>query len=154
MTEAPVPPPNEPPPAAPAGGYWYQPPALWVPTSGTPGQPAQPGAREPGNGSAVASIITSCCALALLFLSAGIAAPLTVIASAVGMFLGHKGKNDVDLGKTQVQRDVAVAGFWTGLAGVVLAVISILIWIAIIAIAIADSSNDSFGEFHRQFEWQ
>lgn len=99
------------------------------------------GAAPPSNNSAVASIVVACSSLGLLLLTGGLAAPLTAIASTIATFLGHKGREDVDQGKTTVQRDLAVAGFWTGIGGVILSLIALAVWVAVAAFLL---SQDSF----------
>lgn len=141
--------------AGPADGYWYQPPPVWVAKSGGVPSP-QYGQHAPaprkGNSAGVSSIIVSCSSLAFLLFTAGVAAPLTLIASAVSIFLGHKGKTDFDEGKADSNRDVAIAGFWTGITGVVLSVLALIAWVLIIALAIASDPNSGVDSFH-DFEW-
>lgn len=109
-------------------------------------QPAQPGVYAPGvvppsNNAAVASMVVACCSLGLLMLSAGLAAPITTIASTIATFLGYKGREDVDQGKTTVQRDLAVGGFWTGIGGIVLSLIALAVWVTLVVLLF---SSDSF----------
>jgi hypothetical protein len=126
------------------------PPPGYTPYAQTPRPPA-----GPSNGHATVSLIVSGGSLALLLFTAGIVSPITLIASIVGTILGHKGKTDVDQGKTTRSRDEAVAGFWMGIAGIVLSVLALIAWIAVIVIAIAvDDSNSGWDEFHRQLELQ
>ncbi|MGB0871654.1 MAG: hypothetical protein ACPGWS_07170 [Solirubrobacterales bacterium] len=114
-----------------------------VPAGQVPGQPKQ------SNDAAVASIIVACSSIGLLFLTAGLAAPITAIASTIAAFLGHKGKDDVDNGKTTAQRDLAVAGFWTGIGGVIISVVALIIWVAVIVIL---AGSESFwDEIDREF---
>jgi heme/copper-type cytochrome/quinol oxidase subunit 2 len=101
-------------------------------------------AAPPSNNAAVASIIIACSSIGTLLFTAGVLAPFTLIASGVATYLGHKGKNDVDQGKTPVQRDLAVGGFWTGIGGIVLSVLAIIAWIVIIALIIAADESGSF----------
>lgn len=124
-------------PPPPPGGH-YTP--VYYPASAAP----------PSNNSAVASIVVASSSLALLFLSAGLAAPFTAIASTIATFLGHKGREDVDQGKTTVQRDLAVAGFWTGIGGVVLSIMALIIWVALVIFLVG---QDSFwDELEREFD--
>jgi uncharacterized membrane protein len=157
MNDLPPEQPAQTPPPAP-GAYYSQP--VFVP----PGAQPPPGyiphptgiqpQSQPSNGYAVAGMIVSGLSLALLLFTAGIVAPITLIASIVGTVLGHKGKTDVDQGKATQQRDLAVAGFWMGISGIVLSVLAILAWIAVILIAVAADDSNSAYEFHRQFNWQ
>lgn len=120
--------PAGPPPAAP----------VFVPQGGQlqPGQYpyyAYPPA-QPTNNLAVASIITTCCSLGLLLVSLGLFAPVTAVASGIGMYLGHRGKVAVDVGEAVQQRDLAIAGFWVGVAGLILSILAIVAWIVLIAV--------------------
>ncbi len=121
MTEPPVP------IFVPPGGT---PPPGYVPY--VPGQQYTPPPAKKPNGNATASLITSGGALGLLIFTAGMFAPITVIASIVGTILGHKAKVRTDEDPTVGQRDEAVAGFWMGIAGIILAVLAIIIWVVVI----------------------
>jgi uncharacterized membrane protein len=149
--EAPVPPP-------PQGGYYAQPvfvpPGAQPPPGYLPYNPAGAPAPRPTNGYAVASMVVSGTSLGFLIFTAGLLSPITLIASIIGTVLGHKGKTDVDQGKATQQRDLAVAGFWMGVSGIVLSVLAVIAWIAVIVIAVAADDTHSTYEFHRQFNWQ
>ncbi|MGK2878098.1 MAG: hypothetical protein ACSLFF_05925 [Solirubrobacterales bacterium] len=139
-----TPPPQPPPHQAPI----FVPPGQTPPPGYTayyPGQPQQP---LPTNGYAVAGMIVSGTSLGFLFLSAGVLAPLTLLSSIVGTVLGHKGKTDFDQGKAVQQRDVAVAGFWTGIAGIVLAILAIAAWAALIIFLISIDETSSSFDWH------
>lgn len=157
--QQPAPPPYQPPP----GGQYAQPGAA---------QPGQPGAQQgyyayppqpgygppqpgytyapgyyhydsgPDNGLAIASLTVAIIAIAAMFFTAGISAPISIIASVVAVVLGHKGRKAVDEGRTRKHRDVAVAGFWTGIAGIVLAVLAIAAWVLVIIFADGNVSAD------------
>ncbi len=58
------------------------------------------------------------------------------------MVLGHKGIRAVDEGRTRKHRDVAVAGFWTSIAGIAIAALAIAFWALFIAYADTASSAD------------
>lgn len=134
-----VPPGHEPPP-----GYVAYYPAQ-------PGQPVQPVTPKKSNGNATASLIVSGGALALLIFTVGILAPITVIASIVGTVLGHKGKSAADHDPELGQRDEAVAGFWMGIAGIVLAVFAIIaLVVLIVVLASVDEVSDS-SDFHHPY---
>ncbi len=98
---------------------------------------------EPSNDAAVASLITSLTAIGFLVLSTGILAPLTLIASIVGIVLGRKGMKNVDEGRTRKQRDMAQGGFISGIVGVVIAVLAIIGWVLIVIFAISESDVGS-----------
>lgn len=115
--------------------------------------PYPPRPVQPTNGYALASIITSSVSLAVLFFSAGILAPLTGIASVIGAILGHKGMDDVDKGRAVQQRDMAVAGMWVGISGIVLSVLALIVWVGLLVLAVAFDDSNSGLEFHREFNW-
>jgi len=133
----------------PPGAYYYQPGAQQAPGHG-PYQPVYypPQAHQPGNSNAIASIILSCGSLGLLLITAGVAAPLTLIASAIAIPLGHKGKQDVDQGKTAQNRDMAVAGFWTGIGGVALSLLALIFWIVVIVLVATSDWHWSNGHLY------
>lgn len=131
--------------APPQGTYYYAPPGHEQPPGTFRPVYYPPQAAKPSNNSAVASIIVACSSIGVLIITAGILAPLTLIASGIATFLGHKGKTDVDQGKTPVQRDLAVGGFWTGIGGIVLSILAIVAWVVIAALIVA---ADDSGTFH------
>lgn len=113
------------------GAYYAQPGAYY-----------QPYYSGPDNGLATGSLVTAIISIAALVFTAGFSAPLSLIASIVSIVLGHKGKKAVDEGRTQKNRDTAVAGFWTGIAGVVLSVLAVAAWVAFFVI-IAESGGEA-----------
>ncbi|MGH2906124.1 MAG: hypothetical protein ACRDKI_05080 [Solirubrobacterales bacterium] len=149
---------DAPPPAvqaqSPGRGHYVFPPGeqpYWVPTDPPPrpnppavgGPPAfvQPQQVGPGNDQAVISIVSGSISLGLLFLSGGIASPLTLIASGLAVFFGQRGQDNIRSGKTTEHRDTAVAGFWVGITGVILSTLAILAWLAFLVII---SSSDGW----------
>jgi hypothetical protein len=135
------------PPGAQQGYYAYPPP----PGYGTPYPGQQPYYPPPGypyapvgqyrydsgpdNGLAIASLTVAILAIVAMFFTAGFAAPISIVASIVAVVLGLKGKKAVEEGRTRKHRDVAVAGFWTGIAGIVLAVLAIVAWVLVFVFA-------------------
>jgi hypothetical protein len=111
-------------------GYYNPPGAFYVYDSG------------PDNGLAVASLTLGSIALVLMFFTGGFSAPLSIICSIIGVVLGHKGKKAVDEGRTRKHRDVAIAGFWTSIAGIIVAVLAIVFWVLFITYADTASSAD------------
>lgn len=103
----------------------------------------------PSNNLAVASMITSASSLGLLLVSLGLFAPICAIASAIGSYLGHKGKVAVDEGRAVQQRDLAVAGFWVGTAGWILSLVAIAAWIILIVVlaSLDWTNNDATNSF-------
>jgi hypothetical protein len=100
------------------------------------GQYQQPGAYsaypiEPSNDAAVGSLVSSLTAIGFLLFTAGILAPLTIPGSIVGIIMGKKGMKNVDQGKTRKNRDLAQAGFISGIVGVVIGVLAIIGWVAL-----------------------
>lgn len=151
------PPGHQPPPqfVPPGGGQQPPPPPGGYPPYGYHPQ-YQPLPKKPTNTYAMGGLIVSGASLGLLIFTAGILAPLTLIGSIVGTVLGHKGKTDFDQGKAVQQRDEGLAGFWMGIAGIILAVLAIAIWVAVI-IVIASSDidwNDSNGMSDFQHHWE
>ena len=122
-----VPPGGQPPP-----GYvpYYPGPAVAVPT-------------KKSNGTATASLIVSGGSLATLIFTLGLFAPLTLIASIVGTVLGHNGKAATDRDSELGQRDEAIAGFWMGIAGIVISVLALAFWVVVVLIMIAADPNTS-----------
>lgn len=120
--------------------------------------PAHPAPPKESNGNATASLIVSGGALGLLIFTVGVLAPITLIASIVGTILGHKGKTAAEQNPAMGQRDEAVAGFWMGIAGIVLAALAIIALIVLIVLLVAygDSTNWEFedsGSMHDGSVW-
>lgn len=121
--------------------------------------PAQATATKESNGNATASLIVSGAGLGLLIFSVGILAPFTLIASIVGTILGHKGKTAAEKNPAMGQKDEAVAGFWMGIAGIILGGLAViaLIVIVIAIVAYGDSTDWTFedqGGVHEGLMWE
>lgn len=138
MTEEGPPPPV--PVFVPPGG---QPPPGYVPY-----YPAAAATPKKPNGNATASLIVSGSALGLLIFTVGFLAPITVIASIVGTVLGHKAKVATDEDPEVGNRDEAIAGFWMGIAGIILAVLAIVLLVALIAWLSTVNEGVDVNEFH------
>jgi hypothetical protein len=143
------PPPQQPPPPAyqPPPGYQqpppYQPPPVYHPPA--PGYGWTPPPKQPDNNPALAGFITSAVSGAFWLFSGGTLTPLTIPGAIVGMVLARRGKEKVEAGETQKHKDLAQAGFWIGLAVLILSVLSTIAWVLfIVLVASTDSSNDSF----------
>ena len=120
----PVPPATQGPPP---GHGWSQPPGTWQ--QQPPGQPwAHAPGSVPDNGAAVAGLILSISAIALLLFSAGLSSIISVGCAGTGIFYSLKGRARVDRGETPKHRGVAQAGFVTGIVGLVLAVLATAFW--------------------------
>jgi hypothetical protein len=153
-------PPQPPPPPQPPRGYsppygygapGYPPPGLppqppgWQPGYTPPGgyywQPPPP---QPDNNPAVGGFVTSAVSAGLCFISSGILSPLTLVGGIVGMVISRKGRQKIESGETTKHKDLATAGFWVGLAAIILSVLAMLAWAAVIVLAAtSDSSSDS-----------
>ena len=81
------------------------------------------------NKHAVWGLVLAICAVGLLTLTAGLAAPLTLPVSIAGWILGVKGKRRVDGGEPVGDRPMAVAAQVSGIAGAVLGVLALIVWI-------------------------
>lgn len=121
----------------------FVPPGGQPPPGYVPYYPAQPIPPKKPNGNATAALIVSGGSLATLIFTIGFSAPLTLIASIVGTVLGHKGKTATDRDPEVGQRNEAIAGFWMGIAGIVLAVLAIAFWVVLILVLIAADPNSS-----------
>jgi hypothetical protein len=121
-------------PAPPAGGWyapsgqgWQQPPSWGYP------QPA-----APENNHAVAGFVLSLVSLGLLVVSVGISTVISVACAIAGMVLGRKGMRRVDAGETPRHRGLGQAGFWIGVAALVLSLLATAAWLAVLIAAISD----------------
>ena len=152
------PPPGEQQPPPPAWGQppqqaWQQPPAQqppppaqqqppnagfptghqWPPPPGVP--PAYtPAPFVPDNSQAVAGFVLSVVSGGLLVLSVGFSSIVSLIGSGLGIFFSLQGRRNVDEGRTPKHRDLAQIGFVTGIVGVVLAILAIVIWTLVIVL--------------------
>jgi hypothetical protein len=149
----PPPPPAPPPPAyaQPQPGYqpaWQQqqqqqqqqPPQTWT----------YPQQRVPDNNQAVTGFILSLVGGGLLFVSAGLSSILSVGLSLAGMILGRQGMKRVDQGETPKHRSLGKAGFWIGLASLILSVIATAIWVAVLIAELADDEVQR--DLEREFD--
>ena len=113
------PPQGYPPPA------WYPPVVYRDPNDYyTVGQDEQPGylhKPERENPQAITGFSFGICALGLFVLSGGISFLVSIPASIVGIVVGKRGMNAVDMGETRKHRRYAKAGFVTGIVTVSLA---------------------------------
>ena len=76
----------------------------------------------------MAALVLGISSLALLLMSFGFLAPLSLPCGVVAIFQGLKGKRNVDAGKTGKQRNLAQAGLIMGAIGAVLSVLAALGW--------------------------
>jgi hypothetical protein len=132
-----VPPPRA---GAPPGAPTWQPaPQPW----------AHPQQRAPDNNQAIAGFVLSLVSLGLLVVTLGLSSIISLGCAIAGMILGRKGVNRVDAGETPKHRGLGQAGFWTGLAGLILSLIATAAWVAVLVAALTDDEfrNDLEREF-------
>lgn len=135
------------PPPPPPPAYAQQPPGYQQPPPQAWSYPQQ---RVPDNNKAVAGFILALVGGGLLFVSAGLSSILSVGLSVAGMILGRQGVKKVDAGETPKHRSLGQAGFWIGLASVILSAIATAIWVAVL---IAELSDDEFQrDLEREFD--
>jgi hypothetical protein len=123
------------PPPPPPPAYAQQPPGYQQPPPQTWAYPQQ---RVPDNNQALTGFIMSLVGGGLLFVSAGLSSILSVGLSLAGMILGRQGMKRVDRGETPKHRSLGKAGFWIGLASLILSVIATAIWVAVLIAELAD----------------
>lgn len=147
-----------PPPAVPPAGGQFQRPMFvnkqgaqfgagqWVYTPYGWSYQMMPQYSGPGNGLAYGGMITSIVSLVLLFVTAGLAAPLTLLLSLIGMVCGFMGKRAVDKGKTWQHKDKGWAGFWLGLLGALLSLAAGAAWVLAIVYLSSIETDPSGGD--------
>jgi hypothetical protein len=89
---------------------------------------------EPDNPSGLAGFIVSITSIGVLFVYLGILAPLTLALSIAGLIVSRKGIRKVESGETRKHAGLAKAGFWLGIAGIVLSLLAIAGWVALIVL--------------------
>ena len=89
--------------------------------------------QEPGNTPAMVGFIMSIASIATTFMSIGFLSPITLLVSIASTIVSRTGQKKVDRGETRKSRDLATWGFWLGIAGIVLALLALTIWIVAIA---------------------
>ena len=117
--------PSYPPPgaeaASPQAGFGQ--PAAWQ----QGGQWAQP-APVPDNGPAIAGLVLSISAIALLLFSVGLSTIISLGCAALGVYYSRQGRSRVDRGETPKHRGVAQAGFVVGIVALVLSALATVFW--------------------------
>ena len=110
-----------------------------------PAQPSQPQPApwaaptpEPDNGDAIAGMILSVSAAALLLLSVGASSIISVICAALGIYYSRKGRARVDRGETPRHRGMAQAGFVTGIVALVLSILATIAWVTFAVVYATD----------------
>jgi hypothetical protein len=134
-------------PAQPPPGYagqppppGYPPPMQQWPPPPPPGSPVwqPPAPPVPGNSQAVAGFVLSATAAGLLVISFGLSSIISIICAAIGIVLSRSGRRNVDEGRTPKHRDLAKAGFITGIVTLVVATLVTTAWVLVI---VADAST-------------
>jgi hypothetical protein len=138
--------PPEPPGPEPDLGAPQPPPPAWQPPQPpTPAwQPPQPPAWQqqqqplppvapqvPGNSQAVAGFVLSVVAATLLVVSFGLSSIVSIVLAVLGIVFSSKGRRNVDEGLTPKHRDLARAGFITGIVALVLTILATAAWVAV-----------------------
>jgi hypothetical protein len=75
----------------------------------------------------------ACTSIATLVMFFGLLSPINAIVSIASTIVSRNGQKKVDRGETRKNRDLATWGFWLGIAGIVLALLALAIWIVAIA---------------------
>lgn len=119
------------------------------------------GTTAPDNGSAVAGLTLSIASGALLLLSLSTSTIISVVCAALGIHYSRKGRARVDRGETTKHRDVAQAGFITGIVTLSLSILATLLWVLFAVVYATDEGfrqdlkdelDDGGGSSPRGFE--
>jgi hypothetical protein len=86
----------------------------------------------------VAGFVLSLVAGGLLVVSAGLSSVVSIGCAIAGIVYGRRGMRRVDAGETPKNRGLAQAGFWIGIASLVLAVLATLFWVLFAVLAATD----------------
>lgn len=116
-------PPPPPPPAYPASGFpppSYTPPPVYTP--------------QPPNNDAVAGFTCAVVGGALLFFSAGLSSILSLVLGIVAIPYSRKGKRAIAEGRTAKHKDLANAGYVTGIVVIVLSLLATIAWVLLFAL--------------------
>ena len=144
----PQPQPVYPPPGYTSGGF---PPPVYPP----PAYPPPVYTPQPPNNDAVVGFTCAVVGGALLFFTAGLSTIVSLVLGIVAIPYSRKGKRAIAEGKTAKHRDLANAGYVTGIVVIVLSVLAIIGWALLFALVdwdeIDDSDDDPFdGNFQLQ----
>ncbi len=105
---------------------------------------------QPDNNPAILGFVFSLVGLALLLFTAGLSTVVSLACSVTAVVAGRRGVKRVDAGETPKHRGFAQAGFWIGVAGVVLALLATAIWVIV---AVAAATDEQFrDDFEREFD--
>ena len=113
---------------APQQGGWSA-PAPGTPPAAAPAWGYAPDPTAPDNGAAVAGLVLSVTAGALLLISAGTSSIISIVCAALGIYYSRTGRARVDRGETPKHRGVAQAGFVTGIVTLSLAILATIFWL-------------------------
>jgi hypothetical protein len=92
----------------------------------------------PGNSQAIAGFVLAVTGAGLLVVSFGLSSIISVALAVAGMVLSSKGRRNVDEGRTPKHRDLARAGFITGIVTLVLSVLATAAWLAVLVVGSTD----------------
>jgi len=116
--------------------------------AGAPSPPQFLAPGPPGNGAAIASLVTGISGLVLFIFSGfGLFFVLNLPPSIMAWVLGVQGRRKVDRGQTDQHRGLAQAGLVLGLVGTVLGVLAVIGWVIAIT-----TSEDLRDELRKQFD--
>ena len=125
--EPPQPPPGFPPAPPPA----YPPPPPQYPTSGfpPPNYPPPVYTPQPPNNDAVVGFTCAVVGAALLFFTGGLSTIISLTLGIVAIPYSRRGKRAIAEGRTKKHKDLANAGYVTGIVVVVLSILATIGWI-------------------------
>lgn len=107
-------------------------------------------APQPDNNPAIVGFVFSLVGIALLLFTVGLSTIVSLGCSITAVVAGRKGIKRVDAGETPKHRGFAQAGFWVGVAGVVLAVVATVVWVLVL---VAAATDEEFREdLDREFD--
>jgi hypothetical protein len=95
----------------------------------------------------VAALVLGIVSLALLLVSVGFSTIVSLGCAIPAIFLGRKGRDLVDSGRTRKHRGLAQAGFIMGIVGTILSILATVFWVLVIVL-----SDDFQREFEQELE--
>jgi uncharacterized membrane protein len=98
---------------------------------------------QPPNNDAVAGFTCAVVGAALLFFTAGLSSIVSLVLGIVAIPYSRKGKRVIAEGKTRKHKDLANAGYVTGIVVIVLSILATITWVLIFALVDWDSVDSS-----------
>lgn len=151
-----VPPGYETPPgyeAPPGYGGPPQPPAWQQPQWQQPGwQQPWTGPPDPGNGTAITGFVLSIASIVLLVFTLGVSSIFSLGLAIAGTIVGRNGRLKVDRGQTRQHRGLGQAGYVIGIVGIVLSVLSTIVWIVVFAVVDEINFDEDDDFFEDEFD--